>query len=196
MICSIRYGRENVALFALVSALLFLTLLGGCSNGSSHNESRITQLETYDEVRTKGDIEHIRGIPFIMPSGWEMEITNFTSGQAIDRKIKLPKLPKFSEGVATIFKLYFPPGNEEEFQNIGGTIALTLEAKGQSWGAIATLDTLTICSANYMYIDEFTDVDFPHYPDFVPEYAHIVYKPNKSSIDMPIKVVLRSGGGK
>ncbi len=186
------FGNKRASSLGLVVALAFVPLLGGCAaEGVDEKE-----LAAYDEVRTKGDIKHIRGIPFIMPSGWEMEITNFRSSQTIDRKIKLPKLPKFSEHQATIFLLFFPPGKEEEFQNIGGTIALTLEAKGQSWGAVARLDTLTICSANYMFIYEFTNPDFPIHPDFVPEYAHIVYKPNKSSIDMPIKVVLSSGGGK
>ncbi len=172
-------------------ALAFVPLLGGCAIGGVDEKD----LVVYDEVLTRGDIEHIMGIPFIMPSGWRMEITNFRSSQAIDRKIKLPKLPKFSRHKGTILKLFVPSGNEDLFKNIGGTVALMLEGEGKSWGVKAELSSLIFCSANYFYPREFTQIDFPDCPDFVPEYVHIIYTPDKTSIDMPVKIVLRSGGG-
>ena len=187
------FEDKRATILRLVLALAFASLLGGCASNNDY-----THLEAYDEVRTKDDIERVKGVGYglIAPSGWRMEITNFTSGQVIDRKIKLPRLPKFSKRDNSYFKLFVPPGDEEQFKSIGGTISLMLVGEGKSWGATAELDSLTICSAHYMYIDEFTNIDFPAYPDFVPEYAHIVYKPDKTSIDMPVKVALLSGGGK
>ena len=198
MICSIRYGRENVALYALVSAVLFLTLLGGCSKDSGKDESRITQLETYDEVLTRGNIDQIMGIPFIMPSGWEMEITNFRSSQGIDRKIKLPKRLKFSKTATTTFQLFVIHGEEEKFKSIGGTIAFSIEGQGKTWVRSAYLDSLIITEVgaggpNLLFLKDFSN---PRYPHFVPEYVHVIYVPDNPSIDMPVKVVLTSGGGK
>ena len=188
-------GYNGASSLGLVLALAFASLLGGCASNNDY-----THLEAYDEVRTKDDIERVKGVGYglIAPSGWRMEITNFTSGQALDRKIRLPRLPKFSIRSGTIFYLFVPHGEEDKFKDIGGTITLKLVGQGKSWGATAELDSLTTCRSfqNYMYIDEFTYIDFPDNPDFVPEYAHIIFKPDKTSIDMPAKVVLRSGGGK
>ena len=181
------FGNKRASSLGLVIVLAFVPLLGGCANEDK-------ELVVYDEERTKDQMVRLEGIGYglVVAPGFKLDVTNFNSDQTIDRKVKLPRLPRVRQYYH--YRVYVPRGEEEKFKSIGGAISLKLVGKGRSWGWSGQLDSLIICTggvSNYMYI---CDITVPDVPRFVPEYAHIIYKPDKTSINMPVKVIFISGG--